>query len=174
MYLVTLYFDEKTNRTLQRYIDRIAERTGNPFMVEHHVPPHLTISQIEARNEEMLLSGMETMCAQLRGGSVELVSVGIFLPYVLQLTAVYNQDLHRMMEQVHETFGQVSDTKISARYQPMSFVPHVTLGKTLTKEQMLLAVSLMQDQFVPFRGRFTEIGLSKVNPYRDLIRYPLG
>ena len=31
MYLVSAYFDEKTNMILQRYIDQIAEKTGNGF-----------------------------------------------------------------------------------------------------------------------------------------------
>ena len=32
MYLVSVYFDEKTNRILNRYIRIIAEKTGNTFM----------------------------------------------------------------------------------------------------------------------------------------------
>ena len=44
MYLVSVYFDDKANRVLQRYIDQVAERTGNAFMTEKNVPPHMTIS----------------------------------------------------------------------------------------------------------------------------------
>ena len=45
MYLISVYFDDKTNRILQRYIDRIAEETGNRFMTEHNVPPHVTLGK---------------------------------------------------------------------------------------------------------------------------------
>ena len=48
MYLVSVYFDDIANRVLQRYIDQVAERTGNAFMTEKNVPPHMTISSIEA------------------------------------------------------------------------------------------------------------------------------
>ena len=47
MYLVSVYFDEKTNKILNRYIRIIAEKTGNTFMTEHNVPPHMTLSSIE-------------------------------------------------------------------------------------------------------------------------------
>lgn len=42
MYLISIYFDKQTNKTLQWYIDKIAEKTGNHFMIENRVPPHMT------------------------------------------------------------------------------------------------------------------------------------
>ncbi len=31
MYTISIYFDEKTNRTIQSHINRVAEQTGNPY-----------------------------------------------------------------------------------------------------------------------------------------------
>ena len=45
MYLISIYFDEKTNKILQRYIDRIAEKSGNSFMIENKVPPHIILGK---------------------------------------------------------------------------------------------------------------------------------
>lgn len=55
MYLVSVYFDKTAEHILQRYINKIAEKTGNSFMVDNNVPPHMTISEIEARSENVLL-----------------------------------------------------------------------------------------------------------------------
>ena len=55
MYLISAYFDQRTTKILQKQIDRIARETGNTFMTQNHVPPHLTISAIEARNVEGIL-----------------------------------------------------------------------------------------------------------------------
>ena len=55
MYLVSVYFDKTAVHILQRYINKIAEKTGNSFMVDNNVPPHMTISAIEARSEYALL-----------------------------------------------------------------------------------------------------------------------
>ena len=51
MYLISIYFDEKTNRRIQQYIDKVAEKTGNAFMLDGQVPPHITISAFETQNE---------------------------------------------------------------------------------------------------------------------------
>ena len=147
MYLVSVYFDEKTNRILNRYIRIIAEKTGNTFMTEHNVPPHMTLSSIEARSQ--------------------------LLPYVFFATPVLNDYLQVLTNQVYESTKDIPETSISRYYQPGSWLPHVTLGKTLTKEQMQTAFAVMQDNFQPFTATITEIGLAKVNPHEDVVRFEL-
>ena len=39
MYLISVYFDEQANKNLQRYINIIADKTGNTFMTDNNVPP---------------------------------------------------------------------------------------------------------------------------------------
>ena len=46
-------------------------------------------------------------------------------------------------------------------------------GETLTKEQMQTAFAVMQDNFQPFTATITEIGLAKVNPHEDVVRFEL-
>ena len=106
MYLVSAYFDSETNKILQGYINKIAAATGNDFMVKNNVPPHLTLSAIEARGVDVLL-------------------------------------------------------------------PHITLAKTLTREQMLDAVKVMQD-FKSIKAKIVKIGLAKVNPHEDVSEILLG
>ena len=42
------------------------------------------------------------------------------------------------------------------------------MDKHLTAEQLTAALSVMQNNFTPFEGRVTKIGLAKTNPYTDL------
>lgn len=116
MYLVSVYFDPAATRRLQAFIDQIAAASGNHYMTEKDVPPHLTLSAIEAR------------------------SVDILIPAV------------------HQLEGRL---------------PHVTLGKTLSKEQMRQAFAVMQDKFSVFDAKITELGLAKVNPHEDVLRFGL-
>ena len=51
MYTITIYFDEKTNRTIQNYINQIAKVTGNMYMLDNNVPPHITLSAFDTKNE---------------------------------------------------------------------------------------------------------------------------
>lgn len=173
MYLVSVYFDEKTNKILQRYINQIAEKTGNAFMLEHKVPPHMTILQIEARNEDALVVRMDSLRDTLQSGVIEIVSVGMLLPYVIYATPVLNEYLLDLSKSTYQTFEGIEDTKISKYYKPMFWLPHITLGKILSKEQIISAVEVMQNQFVPITAMVTEIGLAKVNPHEDIVRFKL-
>ena len=54
MYLVSVYFDDETNKRIQRYINAVAEKTRNTFMTDGNVPPHITVSAFETRDEKGL------------------------------------------------------------------------------------------------------------------------
>lgn len=173
MYLISAYFDDQSNKVLNRYIKQIAEKSGNQFMISHQVPPHMTISQIEARSEDILISHFYELQDELCRGNIEIASVGMMMPYVIYAMPVFNQYLQDLATEVYCTFNQIDETKISKYYKPMSWIPHITLGKTLTKEQMLDAVRVLQDGFVPMVAEITEIGLARVNPHEDIVRFRL-
>lgn len=173
MYLISAYFDDTANRILQGYIDKIAAATGNTFMTQNHVPPHMTISSIEARKAEILVGPFESLQERIREGEIQFVSVGQLLPYVMYVTPVLNEYLQDLSKTIYEEIKDIPETQVSKYYQPMSWLPHVTLGKTLEKEQMRKAFEAMQESFVPFKARVTEIGLAKVNPHEDLSRFKL-
>ena len=173
MYLVSVYFDKTAVHILQRYINKIAEKTGNSFMVDNNVPPHMTISAIEARSENALLGAMDNLRNSLSNGTISIVSVGQLLPYVFYATPVLNGYLQDLSEKVFDEMKSIPESTVSRYYKPMSWLPHITLGKTLIKEQMQMAFSVMQESFVPFEAAITEIGLAKVNPHNDVVRWKL-
>ena len=76
-----------------------------------------------------------------------------------------------MIEQVHDMVKDmvkhIPEVRMSRYYQPMQWLPHITLGKKLSKEQM-------QELFVPMEVTVAEIGLAKTNPHQDLIRVELN
>ena len=173
MYLVSVYFDKKTNKILQRYIDKIASVTGNDFMTANHVPPHLTISSIEARSADVLLPAFESLQGRVSSGEIQFVSVGQLLPYVIFATPVLNEYLLDLSKSVYDAFSAIPETSISRYYRPLSWLPHVTLGKKLDKVQLQQAFEVMQNNFAPFTAKVVEMGLAKVNPHEDVMRYYL-
>ncbi len=173
MYLISVYFDEKSNKKMQHYIHKIAKQTGNDFMISHKVPPHLTISAIEVRDGETLIPHMKNLQDNLQAGEVSFVSVGALLPYVLYITPVLNKYLQTMSQTVYDVFANLPQVSINRFYQPMQWLPHVTLGKTLKKEQMQTAFQIMQEDFVPFEAEIIQIGLAKTNPHEDIFKIEL-
>lgn len=168
MYLVSVYFDEKSAKAIERYIVRIAERTGNTFMTDNHVPPHMTISAIEARQGSLLVPALERIRERIGKGTVRIVSVGLLLPYVLYLTPVLNGYLQELSGAVYDGMKNIPETKISEYYRPMQWLPHITVGKTLSREQVQTAVALLQESFAPFDAEVVRLGLAQTNPHRDI------
>lgn len=173
MYLVSIYFDEKTNKTIQTLIDKVAGKTGNDFMIEGKVSPHITVSAFETKHEEEVLRRMQTITEDLRQAQLRWVSVGTFLPNVIYLAPVLNEYLQNMTQTIYGTIEDVDETKMNPFYLPFQWMPHTTIGKLLTKEQMRDAFEVLQEQFVPFEGIVTKIGLAKTNPYTELALYEL-
>lgn len=173
MYLISVYFDEETNKILNRHIDKIARVTGNDFMTSHKVPPHMTIAQIEARGEEVLVEPMESLKGRLKSGEIQIVSLGMLLPYVLYGGVLPGDYIMGLSQNVYMNFQGIPETSISKYTTPGLWLPHITLGKTLTKPQMQAAIGAMIDGFSPIKGRVTKIGLAKVNPHRDVLMFDL-
>ena len=117
---------------------------------------------------------MEQLERSLTKGQIQLVSVGVLLPYVLYAAPVLNLYLEDMVEQVHDMVKNIPEVRMSRYYQPMQWLPHITLGKKLSKEQMQEAFAVMQEQFVPMEVTVSEIGLAKTNPHQDLVRIELN
>ncbi len=174
MYLISVYFDDNANKIIKRYMEKIAAITGNNYMVDNHVPPHMTISSVEARSGEVLIPHVAALENTIKCGEIHFVSVGVFLPYVMYLTPVLNEYLMDMSERVYKAVCEVPDVSISKVYQPMQWLPHVTLGKKLDKEQMQKAFQVMQEGFQPFTAEIVKMGLASTNPHKDILVQRMG
>lgn len=168
MYLVSIYFDEKTNNRMQSYIKQVAKRSGNTFMTENKVPPHLTISAFEARDEKAVLALLEKKKEMLQGGELTWCSVGAFFPHVIYAALVLNEYLQSLSEKLYELLIEIDGINIHRCYRPMQWFPHTTIGKKLSREEMLAAFQVMQEQFGMFSGSAVRIGLARTNPYEEL------
>ena len=173
MYLISVYFDNTATKKIQTLINQIANASGNHYMTEKQVPPHMTISSIEARNADVLIPAVKELEGRLHRGTVQFVSVGQLLPYVLYTMPVLNAYLQELADQVYNAVSGIPETAVSRYYQPYSWLPHVTLGKTLSKEQMQQAFAVVQDKFSVFEAQITELGLAKVNPHNDVLRFQM-
>ena len=173
MYLISVYFDNASTRRMQTFINQIAAASGNYYMIEKQVPPHMTISSIEARNVEILIPAIRQLEGKLQQGTVQFVSVGQLLPYVMYTMPVLNAYLQDLSNRIYDSVSDIPETTVSRYYRPYSWMPHVTLGKTLSKEQMQRAFAVVQDKFSIFEAQITELGLAKINPHYDVVRFEL-
>lgn len=174
MYLVSVYFDEKTDKRIKQYITQVAKKSGNTCMVDGNVPPHITISAFETKQEKKVIELLEKKVRDLKQGTVRWTSVGVFLPYVIYLAPVLNEYLYSLSEMIFECIKDVEDTSVSPFYRPLQWMPHTTVGKKLSKEEMNAAFQVLQNSFGVLNGQVIRIGIAKTNPYMDIAIWELS
>ena len=169
MYLISLYFDKKTNQRIQQYMNQLAKKTGNTAMIDGQVPPHITISAFETKQEDEVIERFKRTALELQSGTIQWVSVGTFLPSVFYIAPVLNEYLDTLSKQIYNGIVDMEAITIRPCYRPLQWMPHTTIAKQLSKEEMLIGFQVMQNQFGVFSGKAVKIGLAKTNPYRDLM-----
>ena len=173
MYLVSIYFDEKADQRIRGMIKQVAEKTGNSFMLDGNVPPHITVSAFETNDEDTAVCVLKKVANSLQRGEIQWASVGQFFPYVIYAAPVLNQYLHEMSARVYGELSQCEGIKVSPYYRPFQWLPHTTIGKKLSKEEMQVAFQVLQNSFGMFSGQVIRIGLAKTNPYQEIINFEL-
>lgn len=173
MYLVSVYFDKKTEHRIQSYINDVAKESGNAFMIDNNVPPHITISAFETLEEKCVVEVLSNAISQIERNKIEWVTVGEF-PTVIFIQPVLNEYLHNMSSLIYESIENLPDTKISKYYKPFSWLPHATIAKQLSEEEIRKAFDVLQKSFGVFEGDVVRIELAKKNPYRVIASWELS
>ena len=168
MYLVSLYFDDKTTIKIQNLIDKVAEKSKNKFMIDNNVPPHITIGAFETNNENEVIKILDKKLKNFKSGEIIFASIGVFKSSVVFLSPVLNEYLHNLSVNIYEDLKDIDNTIISKYYMPFQWMPHTTIAKKLNNEELFLAFQELEKNFNIFNGSVTKIGLSKTNPYEDI------
>ena len=98
MYLISLYFDEKTSEKIKQYISQVAKKSNNTYMLDANVPPHITISAFDTDNLNPVINVLEEIIPKISQGNLTFASIGFFFPYVIFLQPVLNEYLHNISE----------------------------------------------------------------------------
>ena len=160
-YLISAYFDSESNHTISRYIRGVANAAGNDFMIKNSVPPHLTISLFEVRSDDAAKTLFQEIQEDLKYGEILIPSVGVFFPNVIYAEALQNACLFETITAVSDKLMRHDEVKVNRYYRLYSWIPHITLGKTLSDEQMRAAFGYLQGHFIPVTAKIERFGLAK-------------
>ena len=172
MYLISIYFDKKTEIRIQSYINDVANECRNLFMIENQVPPHITISAFETLNVEKIVEDLDSTLSNIKRNKIEWVTVGTF-PAVIFIQPLLNEYLHTLSTSIYDSIIDIPNTKICKYYKPFQWIAHATIAKQLSGEEMQVAFDMLQKSFGMFEGEIVRIELAKKNPYRVITSWEL-
>lgn len=94
MYLISIYFDKKTEQIMQNYINQVAKASGNTFMLDGNIPPHITVVGFEAKDEKKVLEVFENNIESIESGQIYFASLGVFKGKVIYVQSILNEYLN--------------------------------------------------------------------------------
>ena len=160
-YAVSLHFSQKVNEVVISTLQAIADDTGNRFMIENKIPPHITIGAFHAAREEAakLLQLVEKFARGQKAGSVQFGEVGNFNGKVLFLKPEKNLFLSEINNALHNLLLPEFEKAENGYYLPDIWFPHTTLATRLNQSQFSAAKEIAKQITLPLEAVIDELAV---------------
>ena len=171
-YAVTLYFDDETSGEIRSLTKKICDATGNDYMIQNDVPPHLTLGMFhinETDTEKLkdvfseFVEKARTKVLCKKNYEISFGGIESFSDKVIFIKLEKGELLAALNQLLHELFIPHFEAGDNRNYLPENWYPHITLGFKLSHEQFENGMKSLKDS--PSDGRGTRIGLACCNPY---------
>ena len=175
-YAITLYFDSHTNELILEAMKDIATATGNNYMLDNSVPPHLSLGLFHAEEEKA--GEMENLFEQFaealksEGGNLSLNFNGPdnFADKVIFLSIARDEPLMKLNRDLHHLFLPHFEAGDNRNYLPENWVPHIALAVKLDNQQFEKGFSAAKSFPLPKSAKITSATLARCNPYNEVVR----
>ena len=169
-YAVSLHFGQEVNEIIQSTMNAIADQTGNRFMIENKVPPHITIGAFHAAKsqEANLLALVEDFTRGQRSGSVQFCEVGNFNNKVLFLKPQKNDFLTGLNTHLHTLLLPEFSKAENGYYLPDIWYPHTTLATGLSSSQFEKALGIAREITLPLDAATGELAVYQCSPLIEI------
>lgn len=146
-YAVSLCFDYTAAQSVKAVQERLAQICGNNFLIEHSVPPHVTLgvfhaepgalSALQNAFDDFAKSARDVLGGQ--GLDLEFGGADCFLNKVLFLALKKDSPsfacVKRLNEILHQKFLPLFEAGDNRNYLPERWLPHAALAVKLTPPQ---------------------------------------
>ena len=171
-YAVELYFDKESNRPIRNLI-KILRKNNIP--VDEGSQPHISLAIYNNKiDEDFILKKLKRISGKINKFSITFSNVGMFLTEksVLFYSPVVSEKLLSAHSILHNNLYKYNDL-CEDYYKRANWVPHCTIAIDLNKEELLKAIEITADVFIPFSVNVCGIGLLKFLPNQKIEEYPL-
>ena len=174
-YAVSLHFGREVNEIIYSAMKKIADQTGNSFMIENKVPPHITIGAFHAAKEDerKLLGLVEDFAGEQEAGAVQFCEVGNFNSKVLFLRPEKNSFLAKINAELHDLLLPEFSKAENGYYLPDIWFPHTTLATGLNSSQFEKALKIAGEITLPLEAAIGVLAVYQCSPFAELKKYIL-
>lgn len=174
-YAVSLHFTPDVNDIITSAVKSIAEVTGNNFIIENKIPPHVTIGAFHAKkkDEAKLIQIVEDFAQSQKTGIIRFTEIGNFNGKVLFLKPEKDGFLAQINADLHTVLLPEFEKAENGYYMPEIWFPHTTLATRLNQSQFEKAAKIAENIKLPLKTEITEIAVYQCSPFAELKRLSL-
>jgi 2'-5' RNA ligase len=168
-YAVVLCFNKTVEDKINSLIHQIANETGNKYMVDNNIPPHVTISLFKYDEDiDTIIKIVENNISKFNKNKIGIASIGIFNPNVLFLSPIMNDYLIESNKNISKIIKTNDKVLLDKNYVGNQWIPHISLAVKLNKEELVNGFKILMEYFEVLEIETNRIGLVKCNPYKNI------
>lgn len=174
-YAVILYLDADTEASVRGMWERMGEAGVSHALLETGACPHVTCAVYEDMDLDRCRPVLAREAQALAAFPIHFPFLGAFSSResVVFLGAAMSPDLVAVHSAIHRVLSACG-FQSWAHYLPGNWVPHCTLARYLTGDQIPDAIAIAQELALPVKGRIDRVGLVAFPPIRTAGTYPLA
>ncbi len=177
-YAVTLYFDSHTNELILEAIKDIAAASGNNYMPDNSVPPHLSLGLFHAEKEKEITNLFEKFAKGLKAEAGNLClnfnGPDNFADKVIFINVSRDEELMKLNQNLHQLFLPYFEAGDNRNYLPENWVPHIALAVKLNSQQFEKGFEAAKNFQLPKTAKITSATLAKCNPYNEVMKLTIS
>ena len=155
-------------------IERTTALSGNSYMLDINIPPHVTLGCFFSDEQSDLLEKVGAFAKNITPFEVTFDAIGAFEPYVLFASPIKDAYLAELNNSLHELLLDNYEPAENANYLPSKWMPHCSLAVRLDAKQFAKAKAIEAEIDLPFTARVTKIALAKCNPYNEVATWNIN
>lgn len=174
-YAISLHFPPDVNQMISSAVKSIAVATGNSFILEKNIPPHITLGAFHAskNDESKLISIVEEFSKNQKTGAIQFKEIGNFKKKVLFLKPEKNAFLSQINSELHLLMLSEFEKAENGYYLPENWLPHTTLATRLNQNLFGKAFRIAEQIRLPLETCANEIAVYKCSPFKELKKFML-
>ena len=175
-YAISLHFPPDVNEIITSAVKSISELTGNTFILEKKIPPHVTIGAFHAakEDEEKLLYIIEDFSKNQAAGLVQFSGIGNFNKKVLFLKPEKDGFLSKINSELHTILLPQFEKAENGYYLPEIWFPHTTLATRLNQSNYSKAQEIARQIPLPLEANINEIAVYQCSPFAEIRKFSLN
>ncbi|TYB31169.1 MAG: 2'-5' RNA ligase family protein [Candidatus Mcinerneyibacterium aminivorans] len=174
-YRIELVFNEKGSNRIKSYWEMLKENKLNSYMIDSKSTPHISLAEYSDILAGRFEDEIRRFSRLIKPFEVRFFGFGYFPTEerVLYLNPKVSKYLLRVHNDFNQQFVDFNDN-INPYYLPENWVPHSTLGKNFSEEDLKKSLIELSKDFKPFAVEVNRISVVEFYPSRELFTFKLS